>query len=48
LVSELCGNDVKKWDETLQVAKESLEFRISLWDSIYDQIKKKDLVHNIT
>ncbi len=48
LIMELCQDDPIKWDETLQVAKQSLELRISLWDSIYDQIKKKDLVHNIT
>lgn len=41
MVSELCGNDSIKWEETLEVAKQSLHHRISLWDSITEQIKEK-------
>ena len=40
MVSELCGNNDKKWDETLVVAQQSLEKRIGLWDAINDLIKK--------
>lgn len=41
MVSELCGNDAQKWDETLVVAKQSLQKRISLWDAITEMIKKE-------
>ena len=40
MISELCGNDDEKWNETLVVAKQSLENRISLWDAINDIIRK--------
>ena len=40
MISELCGNDDQKWSESLEVAKQSLENRISLWDAINDIIQK--------
>ncbi len=38
MVTELCGEDTKKWKEVLVVAKESIKHRISLWDAISDKI----------
>jgi hypothetical protein len=38
LVSELCEKDEQKWEDTLIVAKQSLEKRIALWDAINDLV----------
>ncbi len=38
MISELCGDDVKKWNEVLEVAKKSLQQRILLWDGILTQV----------
>lgn len=41
LISELCGDDDEKWDETLSVAIQSLEYRVALWDAVADIIEAK-------
>ncbi|GAB2482352.1 DUF3050 domain-containing protein [Algoriphagus taiwanensis] len=42
LIATLCGNDQEKWREVLDVAKESLEKRIGLWDAIHELILEKN------
>ena len=39
-------DDDHKWSETLVVAKQSLEKRISLWDAISDLIQKEKTAYN--
>ena len=34
MVSELCGNDTVKWEESIDASIRSLEMRIKLWDAI--------------
>lgn len=46
MISELCGNNDQKWNETLTVAKQSLEKRIALWDAINDMIQKTEPVYS--
>ncbi|WP_298780167.1 DUF3050 domain-containing protein [uncultured Polaribacter sp.] len=41
MIEELCGNDDKKWQEVLDVAKTSLQVRINLWTAIEETLKSK-------
>ena len=41
MIEELCNNDQNKINDVIMVAKESLEYRIRLWDRIADAIDKK-------
>lgn len=38
MVSELCGDDAKKWQEAEEVSVEALNRRIGLWDGIAEEI----------
>lgn len=44
MIENLCGEDDAKWDETLQIAKEALQQRIALWDSIANLIRSTEKV----
>mgnify|MGYP003312675565 CR=1 FL=1 len=44
MMDELCGKDIKKWDEALIVAKECIQHRIELWDTIVDLIDQKNMI----
>lgn len=48
MISELCGTDPMKWEQAQEVAKQSLEQRIKLWDGIANAIEKEDFIHNNT
>lgn len=46
MISELCGDSNEKWETTLTVAKQALNQRIKLWDSINNLIESKRTVLN--
>lgn len=46
MISELCGDDAVKWEETLSVAKQALKKRIKLWDAISESIETFTFLRN--
>ena len=44
MLIELCGDNQKKWNEVYIVGKNCLKNRVRLWDSILDQIVKKNSI----
>ncbi len=40
LITELCGNDPKKWEEVKHVSIEALKVRAKLWDGIEEEINQ--------
>lgn len=38
MMEELCGDDTLKWNEVLDIAKQSLEMRIKLWNGVLSQL----------
>lgn len=43
LLASLCGSDTEKWQQAEQVALQSLQLRIQLWDGVLAEIKEKGL-----
>jgi len=41
MITELCGEDPKKWNEVADISIRALEKRIGLWDAIEEQIMVK-------
>lgn len=43
MIEELCGTDQTKWKEVLEIAKDALKYRISLWDGISTLISSQKI-----
>jgi hypothetical protein len=44
MITELCGQDAKKWAEVEQISVVALDKRIGLWDAIEASLLKEELV----
>ncbi|MDX5345871.1 MAG: DUF3050 domain-containing protein, partial [Hymenobacteraceae bacterium] len=40
MMTQLCGDEQEKWQETLKVAKDSINARIKMWDCITEIMRK--------
>jgi hypothetical protein len=38
MVSSLCGDDPRKWEEAAEASEEALRRRIGLWDSVVENL----------
>jgi len=45
MIDELCGSDAQKWKDVSEVAQESLQARIKLWDAVCEEIMASKLVN---
>jgi hypothetical protein len=43
MITELCGEDPKKWSEVQEISILALEKRIGLWDAIEEHIHEQHL-----
>jgi hypothetical protein len=44
MITELCGEDPKKWSEVQEISILALEKRIGLWDAIEEHVQEKNQV----
>ena len=44
MIEELCGDDTNKWEDVLEISKQALNYRIGLWDGIYNLITAHEAV----
>lgn len=47
MITELCGDSDKKWNDVLEIAKSSLKQRINLWDEIAEAIQTKKPAYDV-
>ena len=40
MTTELCGTDAQRWHEATEAVEAALQARITLWDSVYNQISQ--------
>ena len=43
MIKEICGDDEKKWKESIDCGKNVMQSRIKFWDQILSEIKKTDI-----
>ncbi|MEW7291759.1 DUF3050 domain-containing protein [Aquimarina sp. 2304DJ70-9] len=47
MIEELCGHDINKWTDCMEISKKALEKRLNLWDGILEAIESNELHFNI-